>query len=84
LRSHISNLWRPNDALANEMNIQARLLVFIGFDKSQRPLERQLSQLQQQLKWDEKAVSYRTRSWPDKAGRGFGVRLSVWARPSFL
>jgi hypothetical protein len=87
LSGHISSLWKqPNfnwfatDAEPN----QSRLLLFIGFDKTQRPLERELSELQQLLHWDRKEVLYLTRTWPDKAGRGFGVRLAAWARAAIV
>jgi hypothetical protein len=79
LSGHISALWKQPDMFDSEL--EARLLLFIGFDKSQRPFERELVELEQTLKWNEKNVCYLTRTWLDKAERGFSVRLSFWSQP---
>ena len=80
LGSHVSGLWKKRSWSQERLNIEARILLFIGFDKAQRPFESEMTQLQQQENWEEKSVVYRTRNWNDKAERGFKVRLSLWAR----
>jgi hypothetical protein len=75
----VSSLWKHNTDWSN-YNEHAHIVVFIGFDKAQRPLERELTELQATLRWHEKNVEYTTRAFEDKAGRGFGIRLAAWAR----
>jgi hypothetical protein len=77
LSGSISTLWKAPGADAPSGN---RLLIFIGFDKTQRPFERELNDLHSQLNWDAKNVEFETRFWDDRANRGFGVRLAVWSR----
>jgi hypothetical protein len=76
LSGYISRLWKQPDWPQKA----ARILLFIGFDKSARPLEQELRQLHETLNWEKKAVVYSTRTWQDRAERGFGVRLSAWSR----
>jgi hypothetical protein len=76
LSGRISGLWKQPDLPQKA----ARILLFIGFDKSARPLERELGRLHETLNWEKKAVVYSTRTWRDKAERGFSVRLSAWSR----
>jgi hypothetical protein len=78
LSGHISALWKHMSL--ETWNCRARVLLFIGFDKAARPLERELELLQHDLRWSEKNVHFLTRTWPDKAARGFGVRLAAWVR----
>jgi len=83
LSGHISRLWKQNIGgffAGSWAQTPTRILLFIGFDKAQRPLERELTALHEELHWEKKDVLYLTRSWPDKADRGFGVRLALWAR----
>ena len=81
LSRHISQLWKQHNDFSEYFKIRAQILLFAGFDKSQRPLESELRELHTSLKWENKGVSYSTRTWQDKAKRGFGVRLAVWSRP---
>lgn len=78
LSGQISSLWKQPDYSGQPL--QAKILLLIGFDKTQRPLEREMTELNDALRWEQKNVVFATRTWPDKANRGFGVRLSVWAR----
>jgi len=76
LSGHISNLWKRKNAQLGNIS----LLLLIAFDKDADPLRRELNELEKELNWAAKNVIYQTRSWSDKAERGFGVRLSAWAR----
>lgn len=75
LKDKIRRLWNKSGSHGPD----AGILLFVGFDKTQRPFEHKLNQLQEELKWQEKNVSYFTRGWQDRANRGFGVRLCAWA-----
>ncbi|HEX8552023.1 MAG TPA: hypothetical protein VF681_10775 [Abditibacteriaceae bacterium] len=79
LSGTISSLWKDPTHWSNFQE-HAHVVVFIGFDKATRPLERELSELQATLRWQEKNVDYATRTFEDKVGRGFGIRLATWAR----
>ena len=78
LSGRISALWKQPDFARGEA--RAQVLVFVGFDKSPEPFGRELRALEQKLKWSDKGAAFATRMWQDKAKRGFGVRLAVWAR----
>lgn len=78
LPGHIGNLWKQPDWFT--IRAQAQVLLFIGFDKAQRPLEAELKALHSSLRWENKGVDYQTVTWPDKAARGFGVRLACWSK----
>ncbi|HEX8833369.1 MAG TPA: hypothetical protein VF719_04175 [Abditibacteriaceae bacterium] len=80
ISGHLSALWKQPDVYTTIYKAQARMFLLIGFDKAQRPLERELNSLQTILRPEDKNVVFRTRHWPDRAGRGFGIRLAVWAR----
>ena len=58
------------------------IVLFLGYDKTQRPFETELSHLEESLKWAQRGVFYRTRTWEDLHGRGFGIRTAAWARYS--
>ncbi|MBW4464097.1 MAG: hypothetical protein KME07_01485 [Pegethrix bostrychoides GSE-TBD4-15B] len=77
IKQYINRLWKPSEL---ETNQYIELLLLIGFDKAEVPLQQELLELQQSLKWEVKDVVYLTRAWNDKAERGFGIRLAAWAR----
>ncbi len=74
LGGHISNLWKQ------QVTFAAQILLFIGFDKGQRPLDHELFELHEGLNWENKGVADQSRTWSDKAQRGFGVRLTAWSK----
>jgi hypothetical protein len=76
LGSYISKVWHR----AKQSNIPGmEILLLIGFDKAKNPLGQELLELQDSLHWEEKGVTYFSRTWDDKANRGFRVRLATWA-----
>lgn len=79
LAGEVSALWKQQTPLERRMGSQ--LVLLIGFDKAQRPFERETQALHASLKWENKGVFYAERIWRDKVGRGFGVKLALWARP---
>lgn len=80
LAGRIREVWKKPDCRYGFVRTHHQILLFIGFDKSQRPFERELDQMHMELKWDMKRVAHSTRFWADKANRGFGVRLAGWSR----
>jgi hypothetical protein len=73
---YIYSLWNPSRF---ETGKYSEVLLLIGFDKAQNPLDKELTELQRSLQWEKKGVTYLTRTWEDKAQRGFGIRLALWA-----
>lgn len=78
---HLGVLLKSPASLVN-LRATLNVVLFIGFDKRHDAFADELRQLRQQLKWDERGALYFTRAWPDRYERGFGVRLSLWARPA--
>jgi hypothetical protein len=76
----ISVFWKQ--AEPDRSDAVLGLVVFIGYDKAQRPFEAELVQLKELLKWDRHGVVYCTRTWQDIYERGFGIRTCVWAKYS--
>jgi hypothetical protein len=52
LSGHISSLWKQPDWFSYRAH--AQMLLFIGFDKAQRPLEAELSALHRDLNWEKR------------------------------
>ncbi len=84
LSGQLSQMWNQSDRWAGNPPDKARIVLFIGFDKTPRPFERELEQLRESNKWENHAVSYQTQIWEDKAERGFNIRLCAWSRVSDL
>ena len=82
LGGQLSQMWTQSDIRMGHSKADARIVLFIGFDKTPRPFERELEQLRESNKWESHAVSYQSQIWEDKAGRGFNIRLCAWSRPA--
>jgi hypothetical protein len=72
---YIYDLWKSSQF---ETGQYGEVLLLIGFDKAQNPLEKELIELRRSLQWEKKGVNYLTHAWEDKARRGFGIRLALW------
>ena len=70
----IADLWA-----SNERNIKLRVLLFLGFDKAQRPFERELSELKPHQTRALHDIEFFERTWDDSMGRGFKVKAALWA-----
>ena len=66
--------WRP------EVNL--RLLLFLGFDKAQRPFERELGELKPHQTRASHDIEFFERTWDDSVGRGFKIKAALWAHQS--
>jgi len=82
LEGQISKMWNPRDNRPGVSRVGAHIVLFIGYDKTQRPFERELEQLCESGKWQNRAVIYQSQIWQDKAGRGFNIRVCAWSRPA--
>jgi hypothetical protein len=58
---------------------RAKLLLFMGFDNSPTPFRRELEELCLKPGWPSENVNHYTRTWKDKAKRGFSIHLSLWS-----
>lgn len=55
-----------------------QMLLFLGFDKAQRPFERELGELKSHQERVNSGLEYFERSWDDANGRGFKIKLALW------
>jgi hypothetical protein len=72
----LSKLWKPS-AFADPWR-GLDLFLLIAFAEEPEPVEKELAQLREQLQWEENGVAYYSRSWADRYGRHFYVRLCGW------
>ena len=56
-----------------------QMLLFLGFDKAQRPFERELSELKAHQTRASHGIEFSQRTWDDSIGRGFKVKAALWA-----
>ncbi len=56
-----------------------QMLLFVGFDKTQRPFERELSELKAHQTRASHGIEFFERTWDDSIGRGFKVKTALWA-----
>lgn len=70
----IANLWA-----SDERNIKLRLLLFLGFDKAQRPFERELNELKPHQTRASHDIEFFERTLDDSMGRGFKIKAALWA-----
>lgn len=71
----IAGLWSSPDGV----RVRLRLLLFLGFDKAQRPFERELSELKPHQTRMAHNIEFFERTWDDSIGRGFKVKAALWA-----
>ena len=76
----LSQMWKPPATWSELTLADAHIVIFIGFDKTPKSFEKELEQLRESSDWDAHDVAYRTQVWPDKAERGFNVRVAAWSR----
>jgi hypothetical protein len=77
LDRRIPDLWKPS-SVAQGDHIGLRMFLFIGFAREADPFGKELDTLESQLEWHELGVEYHTRTWADREGRAFNIRLSLW------
>jgi len=70
----IAALWSSGNA-----GVPLRLLLFVGFDKAQRPFERELRELKPHQTRASHGIEFFERTWDDSVGRGFKIRAGLWA-----
>lgn len=56
-----------------------QMLLFVGFDKAQRPFERELSELKAHQTCVSHGIEFFEQTWDDAIGRGFKIKAGLWA-----
>lgn len=56
-----------------------QMLLLLGFDKAQRPFERELLELKPHQTRATHDIEFFERTWDDSMGRGFKVKAALWA-----
>jgi len=69
----LGELWKSHN------DVQLRLLLFLGFDKAERPFERELNELKPHQTRALHGIEFFERTWDDSIGRGFKVKAALWA-----
>ena len=58
LQGQISQMWNLRNKWPDAPKIGAQLVLFVGYDKTQRPFERELNELRESGKWEKKSVAF--------------------------
>ena len=73
---HIRQLWWPD---RYQMSADIRLVLFLGFDKANRPFHKEMTALEKTSRWPERNIIYKSKSWPDAYDRDFNILAACWA-----
>jgi len=72
---HIRQLWWPDRC---QMSADIRLVLFLGFDKANRPFHKEMTALEKTSHWTERGITHKSKSWPDTYGRDFNILAACW------
>ena len=76
MEKHIRELWWPD---RYQMSADIRLVLFLGFDKANRPFHKEMTALEKTSRWPERNIIYKSKSWPDAYDRDFNILAACWA-----
>jgi hypothetical protein len=62
----------------HQMSADIRIILFLGFDKANRPFHKEMAALEKTSCWTERGISHKSKSWPDAYGREFNVLAACW------
>jgi hypothetical protein len=79
MEKHIRELWWPD---RYQMSADIRLILFLGFDKANRPFHTEITTLEKATRWTERGISFQSKSWPDTYDRDFNILAGCWATMS--
>lgn len=72
----VRDLWWPD---RYQLAADIRMILFLGFDKAQRPFHTELTTLEKTSRWPEHHINFESKSWPDTHGREFNILAACWA-----
>jgi hypothetical protein len=76
MEKHIRTLWWPD---RYQMSADIRVILFLGFDKANRPFHSEMTKLEKTSRWSEHNITFKSKSWPDTYGRDFNILTACWA-----
>jgi hypothetical protein len=76
MEKHVRALWWPD---RHQMSADIRMILFLGFDKANRPFHKEMAALEKTSHWTERGISHKSKSWPDTYRRDFNVLVASWA-----
>jgi len=76
MEKHIRELWWPD---RYQMSADVRMILFLGFDKANRPFHAEMTKLEKTSRWAERGVTFKSKSWPDAYGRDFNILAACWS-----
>jgi hypothetical protein len=74
----IRQIWWPERCSCQSM-ADLRMVLFLGFDKANRPFHAQMTELEKTGHAAEHNVTFKSKSWPDAYGRDFNILAACWA-----
>jgi hypothetical protein len=74
----IRQIWWPERYSCHSM-ADLRMVLFLGFDKANRPFHAQMTELEKTGHAAEHNVTFKSKSWPDTYGRDFNILTACWA-----
>jgi hypothetical protein len=75
MEKHIRELWWPD---RYQMSADIRMILFLGFDKANRPFRAELTALEKATRWTERNIDFKSKSWPDTYSRDFNILTACW------
>lgn len=78
MERQLHELGRPD---GHPLGADGRLLLFLGFDKAQRPFHAELAALEKSGRRIEPPINFESKNWPDVHGRGFNILAACWFSP---
>ncbi|MEJ0001093.1 MAG: hypothetical protein WDO13_19215 [Verrucomicrobiota bacterium] len=76
MEKQIRQLWWPDRC---QLAADIRLLLFLGFDKAQRPFHAEMTALEKTSHRLEHHIGFASKSWPDTHGREFNLLAACWS-----
>jgi len=76
MEKHIRQIWWPD---RYQSSADIRIVLFLGFDKANRPFHTQMTELERTSRWSEHNVNFKSKGWPDTYGRDFNVLVACWS-----
>jgi hypothetical protein len=76
MEKQIRELWWPERCRAIA---DIRMILFLGFDRANRPFHTELTALEKSIRWTEHSIAFQSKSWPDAYGRAFNILAACWS-----
>jgi hypothetical protein len=76
MEKQIRELWWPD---RYQMSADIRMILFLGFEKANRPFHTELTALEIASHWTERQITHQSKCWSDTYARDFNILAACWA-----